>query len=215
MLTGTRYLECLQSIGEHLTLNFTSVQAAHDFLVTRRQAPISREIRRLNFSFHLSCEDINNYMPWNDSEWKQLWQTLSTLQNVREVRLWLDGRLISDLHELMPSGPALFKCLGGPPEYKLTVSLPTNEIVEDRLTDPWAPRYGMAYFRGVDLQFRGGPAYRPSDKKGVHGPVNSTMPSLEIMAWYSMSMSAVGNGLLEREYNERAAPRPTPMPCSP
>ena len=190
MLTRARYLECVQSMGEYLTLNFTSVPAAHDFLVTRRQAPISREIRRLNFSFSLSCEDIDNYMPWNDSQWKQLWQTLGELEQVREVRLWLDGRLISDYYELMLKGPALFKCLGGAPKYKLTINMPTNEVVEDRLTDPWGPRYGMDCFRGVELHFRGAPAYRPSDKKGIRGPVDSAIPSLEIMAWYSMSMSA-------------------------
>ena len=147
------------------------------------------EIRRLNFSFHLSNQDITSYMPWNDSEWKNLWQTLGGLDNVREVKLWLDGRLLSDDYELMLNGPALFKCLGGAPRYKFAISLPTHEEVEDRLTDPWGPRYDMDCFQEAALQFRGVPAYRPSDKNGVRGPVDSAMPSLEIMAWYSMSMS--------------------------
>lgn len=184
------YFECLESIGEHVTLNFTSLQVAHDFMVARGHAPIVSEIRRFNFSFYLSQQEINEYMPWNDSQWSQLWQALGGLENVRQVKLWLDGRLGSDQQDLQLNGPALFKSLGEAPKYRLAVNLPTDEDTEDKLTDPWGPRYAMDCFQGVDLQFRGAPAYRPSDKKGVCGPANNAMPSLEIMAWYSMSMNA-------------------------
>ncbi len=174
---------------------------AHDFAVARRHAPIVGEVRRLNLSFHLSRQEINSYMPWNESQWKDLWRALGGLASLREVKLWLDGRLGPDLHDLQLKGPALFQCLGegegdAPlppprPRYALAVSLPTDEATEDALalTDPWGPRYGMDYFRDVELQFRGAPAYRPSDKKGVCGPANSAAPSLEVMAWYSMSMN--------------------------
>ncbi|RYO86952.1 hypothetical protein DL766_009604 [Monosporascus sp. MC13-8B] len=183
------YFECMDSIGEHVTLNFTSLQAAHDFAVIRRRAPIVSTIRRFNFSFYLSQQEIDKYMPWNDSQWKQLWQTLGGLENVRQVKLWLDGRLGSDQHGLQLNGPALFKCLDEAPKYRLSVNLPTDEDAEEKLIDPWGPRYAMDCFQGVELQFRGAPAYRPSDKKGVCGPTNSAMPSLEVMAWYSMSMN--------------------------
>lgn len=184
------YLEAMDSMGEHLTFNFTSFQAAYDFVVLGRNAPFANKVRRLNFSFYLSRQEINNFLPWNSSRWQQLWECLGQLSELREVKLWLDGRLGQDQHELQLHGPALFKCLEqSPPEYRLTVNLPTDEDSEEKLDDPWGPRYRMDCFRDVDLQFRGAPAYRPCEGSCVMAAPQADVPSLEVMAWYGMSMA--------------------------
>jgi len=181
------YLEAMDSMGEHLTFNFTSFEAAYNFLVLGRNAPIANNVRQLNFAFYLSRQEINSFLPGSRSKWQQLWETLSHLSELREVKLWLDGRLGQDQHELQLHGPALFRCLQESPKYKLTVNLPTDEATEDLLDDPWAPRYRLDSLRDVNLQFRGTPTYRPCD--GARVMAKNDMPSLEVMAWFGVSMS--------------------------
>jgi hypothetical protein len=179
----------MDSMSEHLAFSFTSFDAAYDFVVLGRNAPISNRVRRMNFSFYLSRQEIHSFLPWSESKWSQFWDALSQLSELREVKLWLDGRLGQDQHELQLNGPALFRCLGTGPRFELTINLPTDEATEDLLDDPWAPRYAMDCLRNVNLQFRGAPTYRPCDKDRVLSAPSSTLPSLDVMAWYGMAMN--------------------------
>jgi hypothetical protein len=183
------HLEAMDSMSEHLTFNFTSFDAAYDFVVLGRNAPIANRVRSLNFSFYLTRQEINQFMSWGETRWSQFWASLAQLSELQDVKLWLDGRLGQDQHELQVHGPALFRCFGAGPSFNLTINLPTDEETEDKLDDPWGPRYAMDCLRDVNLEFRGLPTYRPCAGDCVLSAPSNGVPTLEIMAWYGLGMN--------------------------
>lgn len=117
-----------------MRFTFTSLTTAYNFFALRRPS-ITHNLKTLHFSFRENLSEFKwDLQADGKTRWRGLWDALAQLDNIREIKLWLDGDdentrfYLTEYHDIL-------RDINEDIAKKLTISLPYAEGDLDR----WEP----------------------------------------------------------------------------